>query len=276
MIAGLLPALHTMRADAQESLREGARALLHRFENKRPEQVATMQTVLPASKYETSEKRIEFARRLDLEVEGRVEPPLAERPQASSMIVSPEYFSLMKLVLKSGRVLQESDTAGREAVCVIDELIAPAVYAQRNYCKVVGIVGAAGKRSATKVDAEQPVEGARAYQQLIENTLAGFQIVANRMSCIGGVALILACLRIYSVMSYTASERTSEIGMRMAMGAQTREVLMLVGKQASTLCGAGLVGAVKRVAIVGVCGGGVDVHCGAAGDLDGPGQRLKA
>jgi putative ABC transport system permease protein len=56
----------------------------------------------------------------------------------------------------------------------------------------------------------------------------------------GGIAVILAATGIYGVMAYSVVERTREIGIRLALGAQGRDVLALMLRQAAWIVGAGL------------------------------------
>jgi putative ABC transport system permease protein len=362
VFASVAPAWQSSLSDAQDSLREGGRgasaslfrqyfrgalvafqmalaiilligaglmvrsaqASLQAFDSKHPEQIATMQAILPQAGYPNQAKRIDFARRLDSElkrlpgaskvalvnhlplsddgsslfysVEGRPLPNLSERPRALNQVVTPSYFELMKIPLRQGRYLSEEDREGRDPVCVIDELLAKARFPQSNpvgerlvllfgdtkpTCRIVGVVGSeihwawekaprptiyrafdqngsrsvalmvfttgsvsnmlsAAKKAVLAVDADQPVRQQYAYDELIRTTLAGLRMIAIFMSCIGLVALALSCLGVYSVISYVVAERTSEIGMRLAMGAQPIDIFRLLGRQAFFMTASGI------------------------------------
>ncbi len=96
------------------------------------------------------------------------------------------------------------------------------------------------KQAVLAVDNEQPVIKLRTQAALLEASVAGLQMVAVMMGGIGIIALLLASVGVFSVVSYVVSERTVEIGMRMAIGASSRDIFALVSHQTIWMCGLGL------------------------------------
>jgi predicted permease len=74
----------------------------------------------------------------------------------------------------------------------------------------------------------------------VDQSLAGEQMIMKLSTVFGALALLLACVGLYGVMSYTVSQRTSEIGIRTALGATASSVQWLVLRQMLVMLGAGI------------------------------------
>ena len=92
-----------------------------------------------------------------------------------------------------------------------------------------------------EVDKTQPVAEIKSMQQLVSASLSQSRFDTFLLSMLAGLALVLASVGIYSVISYFVNERTREIGIHMALGAQQNQVMRMVLRQGMKLTILGLI-----------------------------------
>jgi putative ABC transport system permease protein len=230
--------------------------------------------------------------------EGKPPAVPGEAPSAISQVVTPGFFSALRVPLRRGRLLSEQDGGDAPAVAVVSEEMAHQNWPNQDPLgkhirmgrpgstgplrTIVGIVGdvrpspldhspaptvyvpvaqqpelasafvvrtsgdplaLAGSMSGQvrSVDPDQPAYDVRSLENVLSDNLSGIEQTARLMLVFGFSALMLAAAGIFAVMAYSVTQRTHEIGVRIALGARPLDVLRLVVGFAMKMAAVGMV-----------------------------------
>ena len=273
----------------------------------------TPSIALPAARYEAPSKIAQFCEQLIERVEaipgvtaaavcsnapfdtnewdssfhitGTPADPPGREPVSAMSIVSPDYFSVMRIAILKGRAFSVRDDADAPAVAIVNRTFAnrffpnvdPVGARVRTYVEgtlsdsreIVGIVAdvidyvgqnqsvpqiyvpffqdpvstmtlvlrtsgdpsaltALVRNSIWEFDKDLPIENVKPMIEVLERKGAADRLICGLLGAFAGVALCLAAIGIYGLVSYLVVLRTSEIGLRMALGAQKGAILRLV------------------------------------------------
>jgi putative ABC transport system permease protein len=90
------------------------------------------------------------------------------------------------------------------------------------------------------IDRDQPVTAVQTMEELLESGAAQPRFTASLLGALAGTALLLAVVGIYAVIAYSVAERTHEMGIRIALGAEPADILRLVLRQGMLLALSGI------------------------------------
>ena len=98
---------------------------------------------------------------------------------------------------------------------------------------------------------DQPVYGVRTIDEVVSESMASRNLPILLLGVFAALALLLASVGIYGVVSYSVMRRTQEIGIRLALGAGRRQVFRMIVGQGIRMAGAGLgIGALAAISLV--------------------------
>ncbi len=98
------------------------------------------------------------------------------------------------------------------------------------------------RREIRALDTNVPVAAVQTMEDVVNASVAEPRFTMTLLLVFGGVALLLAAVGVYAVISYSISERTHELGLRRALGASGGDVIGMVMRQGATVIGIGVVG----------------------------------
>jgi putative ABC transport system permease protein len=96
------------------------------------------------------------------------------------------------------------------------------------------------REAVRSLDPEQPVHDVNTLRAILDDDVSGSLAMTKVLGALGLVAFILAALGVYGVMAYSVAQRRQELGIRMALGAQRRNVLSLVFRRGVLITGSGI------------------------------------
>jgi ABC-type antimicrobial peptide transport system permease subunit len=106
------------------------------------------------------------------------------------------------------------------------------------------------RQAVRNVDPDQPIRRPLTLETMVARSVAPQRFITMLLMVFAGLAIVLAVVGIYGVMTYMVSQRTQEIGIRLALGAQRNDILRMVVWQGMRLAGIGIgIGVLAALAV---------------------------
>jgi putative ABC transport system permease protein len=102
-------------------------------------------------------------------------------------------------------------------------------------------IASAVRNAVFEIDKNQPIASVLTMDEMVSASVAQPRLQGLLLGLFGGLAVVLVAVGIYGLISYSVAQRTNEIGIRMALGADRFAVLRMVLSQALVLAGIGLI-----------------------------------
>jgi ABC-type antimicrobial peptide transport system permease subunit len=116
--------------------------------------------------------------------------------------------------------------------------LSPTTVLARTSLDAAGLAGAM-QRELRAVNIMLPVVSAKTMAQYLEDSLIAPKAVATFLGALGAIGLSLAGIGLYAIVAFAVSRRSREIGIRMALGARSRQVVWTVAREVAVLVGVG-------------------------------------
>jgi predicted lysophospholipase L1 biosynthesis ABC-type transport system permease subunit len=217
-------------------------------------------------------------------VEGRTDPADGSN-MAIFRYVTPDYLSTLGVPLLGGRGFSDRDSAATPAVALVSErmtvvgvvgdikgegLEAPnthgTVYLPAAQLKEIGVfsprslvvrttsdptaLAAAVQREIWAINPDQAISSVQTLETVVHGQISDRKVQTGLLTTFAGLALFMAALGVYGLLSFVVTSRMRELGVRTAMGAQRSDLVSLIARESAIWVSCGLVGGLALAMIV--------------------------